>query len=317
VEASEYFELLTNRNLLIIVDDPALIPFVRQHGFNAIHFDDFEFLSGDSTPALMLLTRHAYHDRLKALWNNTPHVLSHLALAKFDSSFPTVAYSFSRFLSVDFVDTLRRRRHYYAELIAAPKVEITTPAGLMTCTFQNEIEVANQDDLLHPGWLYSVAEFFEASIINLAGDGSSYRLEGAFGFEGFIYLCNSEDMAERSGKTLQRLTRAARQGQNVLWFVDNHVTRVMMGGEDLTETFMTLVEGKERGSASTEFAIGCVESEEPHNWACNSLLHESAHGVHVGVGMARQIPHMDFIAPHARCHFLATPGGLVAAQAPS
>ena len=241
----------------------------------------------------------------------------HLALAKFDSSFPTVAYSFSRFLSVDFVDTLRRRRHYYAELIAAPKVEITTPAGLMTCTFQNEIEVANQDDLLHPGWLYSVAEFFEASIINLAGDGSSYRLEGAFGFEGFIYLCNSEDMAERSGKTLQRLTRAARQGQNVLWFVDNHVTRVMMGGEDLTETFMTLVEGKERGSASTEFAIGCVESEEPHNWACNSLLHESAHGVHVGVGMARQIPHMDFIAPHARCHFLATPGGLVAAQAPS
>ena len=58
MEASEYFELLTNRNLLIIVDDPALIPFVRQHGFNAIHFDDFEFLSGDSTPAARSLPTH-------------------------------------------------------------------------------------------------------------------------------------------------------------------------------------------------------------------------------------------------------------------
>lgn len=307
MEASEYFERLKNRSLPIIVDDPALKSFVSPHGFPVIPFDDFDFQSGEPTAALMLLTQHSYHDKLKALWNNTPHVLSHLALAKFDNSFPTVEYSFSRFIATDFPDTLRLRKHYYAELIAAPRVEVITDAGTMTCTFTDTVEIANQDEELKPGWLYSVAEFFEASIINLAGDGSSYRLDGPFGFEGFIYLCNSVALAESTRQPLNQLSECARRGNNVLWFENNHVTRVRLGGEDMTETFMSLVQGKERGAASTEFAIGCVQSEMPHDWHFNSLLHESAHGVHVGVGMARQIPHMDFISPGARCRFLSTP----------
>lgn len=302
--ASEYFELLSSRRLPIIVDSPDVVPLVEGHGFRAVYFDDFAFDAKEVTPALMLLTRHAYHDRLKALWNTTPHILSHLALAKFDRSMPTVAYSFERFLAVDFLDTLRRRKHYYDALIAAPVVEVITSAGVMTCRFSDTVEVANQDENLEPGWLYSVAEFFEASIINLAADGSSYRLDGPFAFEGFIYLCNSIALEEQLSDSLQQLSRLSRQGNNQLHFEHNHVVKAIMGGQDVTELFLSLVKGKEREASSTEFAIGCVESETPHDWNLNSLLHESAHGVHVGVGMARQIPHMDFIAPGAQCRFL-------------
>lgn len=302
--ASTYFELLNSRRLPIIIDSEEVIPLVQGHGFQAVHFDDFAFQSTETQPALMLLTRHEYHDRLKALWNTTPHILSHLALAKFDRSLPTVKYSLDRFLAVDFLDTLNRRQHYYAELLAASTVEVETAAGILTCQFSDTVEVANQDDILNPGWLYSVAEFFEASIINLEADGSSYRLEGPFAFEGFIYLCNSTALARETQEPLNTLAMISRKGNNRLIFENNHVVQAIMGGEDVSELFLSLVREKERGSSSTEFAIGCVESDSPHDWTLNSLLHESAHGVHVGVGMARQIPHMDFIAPGARCRFL-------------
>lgn len=303
MHASEYFDRLMRRELPILVDCEALMPLVRAQGFEAIPFDEFPFRSEESQAALMLITQHEYHHKLKGLWNTTPHILSHLAVAKFDNRLPAVEYSLKRFLSVDFMDTLKRRQAYYEALIAANDVKVKTAAGVLTCKFSNEVEVANQDEELEPGWLYSVAEFFEASIINLAADGSSYRLDGDFGFEGFIYLCNSIQLAEQTQAPLQKLSELARRGQNRLRFENNHVVEAVLGGEDQTETFLELVQGKERGGSSTEFALGCVESPKPHDWHLNSLMHESAHGVHVGVGMARQIPHMDFICPGARCTF--------------
>lgn len=307
MDSSAYFDAVKHRTLPVIVDDLAMIPLVEKNGFQAVHFDQFDFHPEAGQPALMLIAHHTYHRQLKELWTTTPHILSHLTLAKFDNSIDCVKYTFERFLEIDFHGTLARRQAYYEQLFGCTRLEVETAGGVLSCHFNDEVEAANLDTNLEPGWLYSAAEFFEASIINLQHERSSYRLEGPFRFDGLIYLFNNPAMALRCGPTLELFVRHAVRGNNTVWFADNRVSRLVLGGVDLTEAFEELVAGREREGASTECAFGCVDSVQAPDWQMNSLINESVHGVHVGVGMGREIPHIDFIARTPSCRFLSSP----------
>ena len=303
ISAESYFALLKNRELPIIIDDERIRRCVTELGFSAIHYDHFEFLS-ERKPFFVLLSTLQYHDKLMELWNRISTVVSHVALAKFDNSTECIEYSLKQFLSIDYQDTLKRRADYYERVLSCKHVDIVTPAGVLTCHLNEAIEVANDELNMKPGWLYSAAEFLETSIVNLESGRSSFWLDGQFSFDGIVYLFNNEALRAEYGSTFDALLHSTQHGNNFLEYKDNTITRVVVGGKDVSAMFTELIRGKERESAPSEFAFGCVNYALRQDWRLNSLMHESAHGVHVGVGMSQQIPHVDFIARGAECRFV-------------
>lgn len=304
MDAHTYFDRLSRRELRIVIDDEQWRPLVAGQGFRVSHFDETDFLAQDAEPSFALITHLDYHAKLMAAWKEAKSISSHLALAKFDTSPAVVAYTFEQLLSIDFRDTLARRAAYYDSLLACKDAQAVTAAGVLTCRFRDAIEVANSDMELAPGWLYSIAEFLESSIVNLESDGSSFSLSGDFGFDGLIHLCNKEALRSRVGQALDELLVLSTRGNNVVTFLDNHIVRLVVGGQDRTDLLRELTQGKERESSATEFALGCVEFPLRQDWSLNSVMHESANGAHIGIGMGREIPHIDFIAKRAELRFL-------------
>lgn len=307
MDANEYFALLKNRKLPFVIDDEQWREVLVAQGFSVRHFDDSDFLGSQEEPSFALLTRLDYHAKLMTRWSEAKTVSSHLAVAKFDTSARAIEYSLSQLLSVDFPDTLARRTRYYEALVSCQDAEVVTAAGVLKCSFRDEIEVANNDIEMQPGWLYSIAEFFESSIVNLESDLSSFSLTGDFAFDGLIYLCNKEPLKNRVGATLDELMRLSTAGGNAVTFADNRITRLVIGGQDKTALLRDLTTGKERESSATEFALGCVDFPLRQDWSINSVMHESSNGAHIGIGMGREIPHMDFIAKGAELRFLGPP----------
>ena len=300
----DYFDLLKSRQIPVVIDDDKFRPCMAELGFASTHFDDHDLLAEQKQPTFMLLTQLSFHDRLMELWQKSANIVSHVALAKFDNSPRCVEYSLRHLLSIDYPDTLRRRNEYYDKIVACKGIEVETSAGILTCSLNEEIELANTDMELKPGWMYSAAEFLEASVVNVEKDRSSFSLEGKFAFSGLIYLCNNEQLREQFGAALAELVERSTRGDNRLEMSENKIDRFVVGGADMTVMLHELLKERERETSATEFAIGCVEFPHRQDWTINSLMHESSHGVHVGVGMARQIPHLDFIAKGATCRFL-------------
>jgi len=231
----------------------------------------------------------------------------HLALAKFDASPRGIEYSLSQLLSVDFFDTLARRGKFYDDLLSCDEVDVVSPHGVLCCRFGGAVEVANNDVEMEPGWMYSVAEFFESSIVNLEADRSSFTVNGDFGFDGLIYLCNKDELRAQWGRALDELVRLSTSGHNVATFVENQIVRLVVGGQDKTALLLELITGKERQGSATEFALGCVDFPLAQDWTINSVMHESTNGAHVGIGMGREIPHIDFIAKRPDLRFRQSP----------
>ena len=164
-------------------------------------------------------------------------------------------------------------------------------------------------DTLEQGFLYSVAEFLEASVVNLEGERSTFWVEGEFPFDGFIHLSNSAALKERWGGMLDEFMRRSREGANLVRFADNVIDRLVVGGVDVTSALAALSQGEERGMAATEFGLGCADAEAAEPFGVNSLLHKSAGGAYIGIGKGLRIPHIDFIARGATIRFIPAAEG--------
>lgn len=306
MDAIRYFDLLKARELLFIIDDRRWQGLLEQHGVPFVHFDDHDLSAPEQPPLFFWITQLEYHRKLMGQWKDATFISSHLALAKFDTSPECMSYSLAQFLSVDFADALARRIQYYDAMLAARDTCVVTAAGELRCRFRDEVEVANNDTQFQPGWLYSVAEFFESSIINLESEQSSFTLDGDLAFTGLIHLYNNPALREQAGPAVTEMQRLASAGRdNVVSFKDSRVTRLVVGGEDRTAVLHELTRGKERDVCATEFALGCVDFPQGEDWSFNCVLNESTLGAHVGVGMGREIPHIDFIAKGAELRFVA------------
>ncbi|MCB9528824.1 MAG: hypothetical protein R3F65_24710 [bacterium] len=310
----QYFERIHQRDVTLVVDDAMVGERLARHGFDRVLFDAHDFSRPDARPVLMVLSTLAGHDRLADLWDVSAGIVAHLALAKFDRSIEAVDYSFDQFLRIDLPDALDRRAGVYAHALRADRVEVTTRAGVLTARFADEVEVANADEIMEPGWLYSVAEFFEASIVNVEADRSSFTVDGVLGFDNFIYLCNKESIREMAGPLFAEMVAKSTRGDNVAWFEDNCLTRLRIGGEDVSDRMMPVFAGKGRGLSATEFAFGCVALDGSQDWTINTPMHEGARGVHVGLAMGLEAPHCDFIARDAKCRYLEADGSEVVVE---
>jgi hypothetical protein len=172
---------------------------------------------------------------------------------------------------------------------------------------RDELEIPNPGAEVEPGWLYSIAEFLEASVVNLEDERSSFWVEGDFSCDGIIYLCNTPELKARFAAPLDAWMKQLAQSRGTLRFDDNRLTRLLIGELDVTEQFLALVNGQERESAVTELGMGCATFHSPEDLSRNVVLHKSAHGAYVGLGKGLHLPHIDFVAKGAALHFMAGP----------
>lgn len=309
MDASTYFELLRNRALPVVMDDEEAAVAVTALGFPVSRLEDYDFLTPQELPSLVVLTQAASIPRLHALWGNSAVRFCHLCLAKFDGSLQSLSDSFARLLSIDYGATLARRAETYDQLLSCQDVEIVTASGILRCHLNDELEIANAGKLVEPGWLYSIAEFFEASVVNLESDRSSFWVEGALFCQGLVYLCNSADHKERFGPQLDALLHTVAEHGVTLHVANNRIERIVAerSGQDLTATLMAVTQGRERESAVTELGFGCATFADAmtSTYDQNVVLNKSRLGAYVGIGKGHEMPHLDFIAPKAQLRFVS------------
>jgi len=305
MRAIHYFERLFGRDMPVLIDDVRHLPFLARRDFSALPLAGFDFGHTLTEPVFVVFTEASAHAAFLQRWGEIPGITAHLSLAKFDSSPEGIEYSLDQFLGVDIPATLARRSAYYDAVLSCDNAEVAPPHGPLMCSMQESVEIANRDDEMEPGWLYSVSEFLEASLVNIERDRSTFCLDGEFSFDGLIYLFNNPDLRECFGPMLAEWMRLATRGGNSALFTANSLTHLTLGGLDRTHQLHELTRGRERQSAATEFAFGCVDYDlADQDWTRNSVMHESFWGVHVGVGMGQEIPHFDLIARRAECRYL-------------
>ncbi len=303
MEASDYFDRLAARRIPVVLDEDSAAAQVAALGFPVERLEDHDFTAPQAPPSLLVITQEASIGRLHGLWGSAQSAFAYLALAKFDGSPRALGAAFARLLATDHSAALARRAETYDRILSCQDLEITTAGGVLHCHMNDELEIANGGSTLEPGMLYSVAEFFEASVVNLEEERSSFWVEGELGFEGFIYLCNSGALKARLGPALDELQRRAASGPSSLRFTDNAVDRVVMGGADMTGPFLAMLEGKERGAAATELGLGCADVPIAEDWGLNMALHKTGLGAYVGIGKGLDLPHIDFVARGAAIRF--------------
>ena len=304
MNASAYYELLSHRQLPVILDDERLAPLVTKNGFSIIPFDDYDFLRPHELPALVLASKLDSTQKLLDYWKTSANILAHLAVAKFDASPAASEYALNQLLSLDFEAALARRAAYQEQVLACAGIELVTAAGTLTCTLKEELEIPNPGDTMQTAWMYSVAEFLEFSMVNLEGECSSFQVDGELAFDGLIHLSNSDELKARFAATWNKLQQRCAAGGNRVVFKDNRIERLVIAGADETALLHETLGDAERGSAATEWGLGCAEFPRQPDWSQNALPHKTAHGAYIGIGMGWKLPHVDFIASGAQCRFL-------------
>lgn len=299
MNANTYFESLLSRSIPIVVDSDIALDVARNEGFKTVDISSFDFTDKNAC-ALMLITTYDGHAKLRKLWDITKAKLAHLATAKFDSGAESLKYSLHKLLALDHHATLKRRAESYEILLAKPTIQVRSNHHTLQCTLSDSVEIANDSDDMLEGWFYSVAEFFEASIVNISEEQPSFSLDGELAFDGFIYLANNQNLKDKFAGELSELLKQASRGNNIVEFKENVAQRIVLNNTDVTEKFRSMFGDLERGLAATEFAVGCAKHPNPVDWSINSLLNESSCGVHVGIGMGQNMPHIDFISTSAR-----------------
>lgn len=306
MDAGEYFRLLGQRRLPVLFDSDWVGAALRERGFSTCALDDFDFAAPTAAAVLVVLAELSAQDRLLAQWETTQARVCHLSLARYAATPQDLHYALDRLLATPVASVLARRAATYDSLLSCERVELTTAAGVLTCHLGAELEIPNPGAELRTEWLYSVAEFFEASLVNLSGERSSFWLEGELAFEGLIHLCNEDAQRTAFAPLLHELSRSAARGGNRLILRENAIERLLLGGEDYTERLYEAYAGRERGGAVNELGFGCVEPIGPLDWGRNALLNKSAGGAYVGIGMGHLLPHIDFIASGATCRFVGS-----------
>ncbi|MCB9528825.1 MAG: hypothetical protein H6701_10615 [Myxococcales bacterium] len=297
IDAGAWFGAFAERRIPWVVDDIAVRALAAGHGYRAIDVDAYDLSAPPASPVLFVPRRFATHDALVEAWGETPAVVTHYSLARYDTP---PAYAIERLLAVDFAATLARRRALWAALDDAARVELHTAAGVLTAWFGEAVEAANPGDVLEPGGNPSIGEFFEAAIVNIEAPTSSFRAEGRLAFDAIGWLCNDDALADATRALRDEWVARAARGANVATFEGGRLVELRLGGADATDALHALCAGKERETAANELGFGARGADPAIDRAVNALIHKSGPGAYLGFGAGHLIPHVDLIAADAR-----------------
>ena len=301
--AVDFFKQFQARKLLIVVEDAALEKSIQQLGFkDTALVTEFDFVD-NSKAVLWLISDYETQYEMASLWDAAGGIIVQMTESKAGGRADTLLYTLDKLLNVNYEKLLSDREAAYEKLLSCDHIKIETPGALLTCHIAEEVEIASNEIELESGYLYSLAEFFKASLINMDGVTSTFRLEGKLAFQGFLHQANYQTLRQEVLPLMQQfqILFQQREGDNSLHFENNRITRLIMGGTDVTAELFTLCKDKERETNATEFALGLYGFSA--DWNLNTVFHQTLAGVHVGMGMGEQIPFLDFSAPHGRLDF--------------
>ena len=301
--AVDFFKQFQARKLLIVVEDAALEKSIQQLGFkDTALVTEFDFVD-NSKAVLWLISDYETQYEMASLWDAAGGIIVQMTESKAGGRADTLLYTLDKLLNVNYEKLLSDREAAYEKLLSCDHIKIETPGALLTCHIAEEVEIASNEIELDSGYLYSLTEFFKASLINMDGVTSTFRLEGKLAFQGFLHQANYQTLRQEVLPLMQQfqILFQQREGDNSLHFENNRITRLIMGGTDVTAELFTLCKDKERETNATEFALGLYGFSA--DWNLNTVFHQTLAGVHVGMGMGEQIPFLDFSAPHGRLDF--------------
>ncbi|WP_119328436.1 hypothetical protein [Cysteiniphilum halobium] len=298
-----YFDKLSKRQLITLCDGKNSRKILEEFGFKDIRsFDKYNHQKDGVCFAL--LEHYESLDKMKEWWGVSKSLISHIALAKFNTDLKTIKYSLNNLFNGRALESLERRKKFYAFIENSNKITINSQKSQLNIFVSDEIEVANKDEILNQGWVYSIAEWFESSIVNIKSSKSSFSLSGSMPFSGFIYLCNNQALKSQKhviDKLNELLKEASLSKNNYLVIEDGEISNIIINGNSHINFFKETY-NKERFLYPTEFAFGCLTQEGKNSvdWSQNSLINESTYGFHVGIGMGKETPHLDFICPFSK-----------------
>lgn len=304
MQAVDFFKQLQAKEILILVDNKSLRESVQQLGFkNTRLSNEFDFID-NSNAVLWLVSDYETQYKMAALWDVAGGVVVQMTESKAGGNTQTLLYTLSQLLTVNYEKLLAEREDAYEKLLTYNQIAIHTGEALLTCYIANEVEIANNEIELESGYLYSLAEFFKASLINLDNPTSTFRLEGKLAFNGFLHQANFHELRQEALPVMQHFQNLFQQsGGNYLHFENNRISRLIMGGTDVTPELFSLCKNKEWETNATEFALALFEFSA--DWSMNTLFHQTVAGIHIGMGMGEKIPFLDFSASDAQLDFSA------------
>ena len=294
----DFYQALVAKQIPIIFDSHQVDIFCKEQGYKTIFFDDYDFKSQQA--AFLIFSDYKYYYKLKQLWHDSQSIIVHLPAVKFDGSLSVIQYSLKQLMSSDIEQALTIRDFLY-DKIADIESELTLSdvrGSKLNCQLTDNIEIANADLELEPGWFYSVAEFWESSVVNTKANKSSFSVDGIFYFDGILTQTTTQETKENNWKPLKYLTdKMVNSQEKYLRIEDNAITQLVIDGEDETSVLLDMTYSLERGLSLTEIAFGVNKNiRETVDWSINSVVNEGIYGTHIGIGMAQKAPHIDFIS---------------------
>lgn len=295
----EFITKLKCKDLLFITDSKSALQYVRKLGFvgeeynhQPIHNDALVMLCHPQN-ADHFLNREDIHSRTL-----------NIILSKFMCSEPEEHYTIDSLLDTNFQDSITRRKVAYERIFSSDRCEVTGVCGSkLKVNINEQIEIANNDEEITPGWLYTVSELLEAAIFNQTNPCSSFNAEGRFVFDSMLHLYSKEE-AKINMPMMSLWQKEAAKGGGFVDVKNNQIVNIEINGINITESFLSMCSREERGSEVLEFALGCsTRNSGIMNNYMNSPLNEGVKGVHLGIGMGRKIPHVDFISRTAKTRF--------------
>ena len=206
MNASEYFALLRDRQVTIVLDDITCAPLWSGLG-DVEALADHDLLAPRDRPALLVAYRADTVERLHDTWEESPWEFTYLAPWRHDAGSAAARHAAALLSGLPGAEALARRAGRYEALLSCSECEVLSPSGSLRIRYGDELEIANASDEVRPRWLQSVTEFLEASVLNLERDGSSFAVDGVLAFDGLAYLFNAAEVRDRHGDALDRLCR--------------------------------------------------------------------------------------------------------------
>ena len=297
----DYQKKLTEKEVTIVCDDIKCWRYFSSIGYNTSDFSrGFNLSAINSECILLILTKISSHHKLLKLWSTEiiTKIVIYIPSAKFSLSFQDIIYTFNSILKSCFKGSLERRSFAYKKILDASE-----PLQIKSSEQENlkvklapSIEIGNDDLKLKKGWIYSISEFFEASIVNRHNIKKSFNMNGTFSFEGVLFSSSKKSTLDKHKSKLKKLKELSLSSQDKkISIINNNISSLMISGVE----HINIIRGfsYEFDYMVSEFSFGCNEYiVNKIDWKSNSMLNEGALGVHLGIGWGLEAPHIDFIS---------------------
>lgn len=258
-----------------------------------------------------------------------------IPLAAFDPSPRAALYSLSLLAESNVQQSTSLNRHSLHALATAPPVlQFRGPDTHLTCEPAEALAVMRPklEPSIAPGEWVGIGAFFEVGLVQIAdfsrafsagvtepteaasqqfADASQAPTKLSYSINGHVTALGT--LFAHAMGTAPRLLPLVRPAQDLLRaptstpspiplrleIRDSRVAHISQNGSDLTPHLAHILGVSPHNLLLTEFSVStnAHPSSDSLDWSANAVMNESVLGLHLAVGDALTVPHIDFLSP--------------------